>query len=270
MPLNNRKVDRIKEAVKGIILRRYDNFPDDDTLIRNAPFHTAFLKAFEKRLSIYRISIPQLVALASWLHGLNTSLGSGYENIAHILSGGYKKQYTGPYTLEIYESQTVVIDEIVSKLKREGNPNFITENESLFNEDLIRGPKKGALGFTADVFVESTNKVCAIELKSVRPNSGEGRGEKQKILHGRAALHLLFPNKEIRFFVGFPFDPTSDTPTGRDKQRFFEYLIEFKKYFSPEEILLGPELWDLLSGQSNTMEEILGIIDETVAEFVQS
>ncbi|PIW76638.1 MAG: hypothetical protein CO001_00400, partial [Candidatus Portnoybacteria bacterium CG_4_8_14_3_um_filter_40_10] len=71
-------------------------------------------------------------------------------------------------------------------------------------------------------------------------------------------------NKNIRYFIGFPFDPTSEEPTGYNKERFFNYLIEFKKYFAPEEVLIAKELWDFLSGGRKTMESILDVIAETV------
>jgi hypothetical protein len=45
------------------------------------------------------------------------------------------------------------------------------------------------------------------------------------------------------------------------------YLIEFKKFFANEEVLIASELWDYLSGQQNTMEQILGIVSETVRQF---
>ena len=71
----------------------------------------------------------------------------------------------------------------------------------------------------------------------------------------------------IRYYIGFPFDPTSDESTKYDKERFFNYLIEFKKFFSPEEVLLSSEVWDHLSGQQNTMEEVLEVISQTVKEI---
>jgi len=77
----------------------------------------------------------------------------------------------------------------------------------------------------------------------------------------------MHANKEIRFFVGFPFDPTSDTATGYDKDRFMDYLIEFKKFFAQDEILIASELWDHLSGQNDTMEQLLDIVSETVRHF---
>jgi hypothetical protein len=48
------------------------------------------------------------------------------------------------------------------------------------------------------------------------------------------------------------------------------YLIEFKKFFAPEEILIASELWDHLSGQNNTMEQLLDIVSETVKHFRDS
>ena len=43
----------------------------------------------------------------------------------------------------------------------------------------------------------------------------------------------------------------------RDKKAFFNYSVDFKKYFESNEVLLAGELWDFLSGDSNTMEQIL-------------
>lgn len=75
------------------------------------------------------------------------------------------------------------------------------------------------------------------------------------------------PNKKIRFLVGFPFDPTSPTPTDYDKTRFFKYLIEFKKFFAQEEVLIAGEFWDFLSGSTGTMEEILEVIRDTALQL---
>lgn len=101
MSLTQDQKNRISEVVKDILLRRIENFPEVGAEIRNAPFHTAFLECFNKRLGSLNIETPYLVAIASWLHGLNTSLGSGFENISHILSGGYKRKFTDSYRLKV-------------------------------------------------------------------------------------------------------------------------------------------------------------------------
>lgn len=266
MALTQDQKNRINEVVKDILLRRIENFPEIGAEIRNAPFHSAFLECFSDRLGSLNIEIPYLVAIASWLHGLNTSLGSGFENISHILSGGYKRKFTNSYRLNVKRGQANHIENIIRDLKSGTHlPDLGRENELVFNFD-NNDKEIDSLPFTVDTYIEKDNEIIAIELKSVRPNSGEGRGEKQKILYGKAALKLQNPDKNIKFLIGFPFDPTSVTSTGFNKERFFDYLIEFKKFFAQNEVLIASEFWDFLSGSQNTMEEILDVIAETVSQ----
>lgn len=185
------------------------------------------------------------------------------------MSGGYKRNFSGSFKLTVKQSQAEQVDQLVRDLKAGARkPNLDQENELLFNFDPVAA-EVDSLPFTADVYIEKANEIIAIELKSVRPNSGEGRGEKQKILYAKAALSCANPGKDVKFLLGFPFDPTSDTATGHEKARFFNYLIEFKKFFAPEEVLIADELWDFLSGGSETMQQILEVIRKTVAEISQ-
>lgn len=267
MALTRDQKNRISEIVKEILLRRIENFPVVGAEIRNAPFHSAFLECFNDRLRTLNIETPYLVAIASWLHGLNTSLGSGFESMSHILSGGYKRKFTGSYRLKIKRSQAEQVEKIIRDLKAGTHkPNLAREDGLIVrynaNEDEI-----DSLDFTVDTYIERRDTIIAVELKSVRPNSGEGRGEKQKILYGKAALKLQNPNKKIKYLVGFPFDPTSPTPTGYDKDRFFDHLIEFKRFFDKNEILIASELWDYLGGSTKTMESILDVIVKTVTQI---
>jgi len=205
---------------------------------------------------------------ASWLQGLNTTLGqSFFEKIAHHLSNGEKREYTSKRSgvLKITQSQADSINHIITALSNSTyTPNMERENKLVFergdNTSLV-----DSIGFSADVFYETDDSVIAIELKSVKPNSGEMRGEKEKILHGKAALSRLFPRKSIHFFLGFPFDPTVDSSkeavSGFDKQRFMASAINLSKFFDPKELLLASELWDFLSGEKNTMQSILDIIN---------
>lgn len=266
MSLNIDKQNRIAEEIKKILLRRLENFPDISTTNRNAPFHDLILKSFKDKFRDTKIETPRLVAIASWMHGLNTSLGTGFENIAHILSGGYKRSFTGPYALKLKNEQARNVENIIRKLKAgDQTPNVNEENKLIFNFDK-NGAEVNALGFTADVYIEKKDEIICIEMKSVRPNSGEGRGEKQKILYGKAALKLANPNKKISFFLGFPFDPTSNAATSFNKERFFNYLIEFKKFFDTKEVFIASELWDFLNGAQNTMEDILNVVNDTIKQ----
>ncbi len=266
MALTDEKKQKISEEIKKMLLSRVGKFPKSDHQNRNAPFHDVILKAFEEQLKDVAVPTPYLVAISSWMHGLSTSLGSGFESLAHILSGGYKRKFTGPFTLTVKESQVGNIETIIRELKSGIVPNLKREHDLIYHVAETESDIK-ALEFTVDNYVEGIDFIDCIELKTVRPNSGEGRGEKQKILYAKASFKRLHPTKKVSYYVGFPFDPTSTTPTGFDKGRFFNYLVEFKKFFSYEEVLLGPELWDHLSGEENTMEEIFQVITKTIEMF---
>ena len=97
------------------------------------------------------------------------------------------------------------------------------------------------------------------------------RGEKQKILEGKAALYLKFKPKEINFFIAFPFDPTSSRDIEYDKDRFLNSIINMKKSFAKEEVLLSAEFWDYISEEENTMKEILNIINSiATTDFMEN
>ncbi len=202
--------------------------------------------------------------MSSWLHGQYTSLGqSFFENTAHILSGGEKKEFTTgkKNNLPIEQSQKDTAIQIITDLTN-GNqmPSLANENALIFQmpntSHLVEGTD-----FTADVFCESATEIICIEIKTVKPNKGVFKVEKQKILEAKAALKLKYPTKTIHYFLAFPFDPLSDTPCGYNKKHFMEYSVGFTKYFDEAEILLAGEFWDYLSGVPNTMEEIIAIIN---------
>ncbi|MBO4778251.1 MAG: TdeIII family type II restriction endonuclease [Bacteroidales bacterium] len=266
--IESRKKERIAQTIIKILVSRFSSFPEDGNNNRNAPFHVAFLNAFSDKLNGRVRDIPDYISLSSWLQGLNTSLGqSFFESVAHILCDGEKKDFKGK---TIYSNQVNAISEIMIDLKNSTQqPSLERENEIILNNRY--GDTQNASNFTADCFYETDNEVVAIELKSVRPNSGEMRGEKQKILQAKAVLQVLYPNKTIKYFFGFPFDPTSSTYSGYDKQRFIKYLVEAEKFIDQSELLIADELWSFLLGEQNgVMDELIHIIN-TIAtpEFME-
>jgi hypothetical protein len=263
---NNIKEEISIEVIKTLVTR-FESFPEDASNNRNAPFHESFLRAFSDKLNGKVSDTPFFISLSSWLQGLNTTLGQTFfENVAHHLCDGEKREYTSKKSgnLEITQTQKDNINKIITNLSNSTTiPDLTSENNLLFQN--INASLVSSIDFSADVFFEDTNAITAIELKTVKPNSGEMRGEKQKILEGKAALYRLFPGKQINFYIGFPFDPTvnptDEAITSFNKPRFLGSIINMNKYFASNESLVASELWDLLSGQQNTMEEILDIIN---------
>ncbi len=40
-----------------------------------------------------------------------------------------------------------------------------------------------------------------------------------------------------------------------------EWYVDFKKFFAKEEVLLGEELWSFLSGDKDTMKQLIELIN---------
>jgi hypothetical protein len=252
------KKEKIAIQVIKTLYSRFENFPVDASDNRNAPFHEAFLKAFKVKLEKHVTSVPIFVTLASWMHGLNTSIGqSFFERTAQILSDGEKRKFNN---LTINKKQQSIINEIISSLKNnKSKPNLKNENKLIFS---AKGNSSQSIpNFDADVYYEDVNDIVAIEIKTVKPNSGVFKVEKEKILMAKASLKNLHPNKNVYYYLAFPFDPLDSNSCGFDKHRFFNYSIDFKKFFDPDEILLADEFWSFLSGEKETMQTILEIIN---------
>lgn len=263
MEISRDKLEKLSHLVINVLFKRFENFPGDSMNNRNAPFHEAFLQAFSDKFQGRVVDIPFFISLSSWLHELNTTLGQTFfEGAAHILADGEKREYTSKKlgNLQISKVQKANINNIMTELSNSTRtPNVKEENKILMVRD--SSERENAIDFSCDVFIEDEDSIVAIELKSVKPNSGQMSEEKRKILEGKTALFENFPGKRISFYMGFPFDPTVEEPFEKDKDRFMDSIINCRKYFDEKEILLGDELWNLLSGISNTMEKVIDIIN---------
>lgn len=258
MALTKSQKEQIAQSVIKVLYTRFNSFPEEDGANRNAPFHVAFLKAFQTQLDGRVKDIPDFINLSSWMHGLNTTLGQTFfESVAHILCVGSKKNFSAK---KIFKKQMTAIGDIMIDLKNGTQVPSVLREDSIISDN-ANGELQDAPNFTADCFYETATDVVAIELKSVRPNSGEMRGEKQKILVGKAVLRAIYPNKNIKYIFGFPFDPTSDGDTTYDKTRFLHYLVEAEKFVAHDDFLIADELWSFLASSNNAMQEILDIIN---------
>jgi len=240
-------------------LKAFKEKVETSTSDENNPFREAFLKAFEEKLKGKVKDSHELQKLASWLHGSSGALGvSFFEKIANELCEGQKIK-SKDLDLKISQSQIAEIGKIIQELNDgRTKPNLKKENKRIFFCD--KEELSPIQEFTFDVFCENDSEIFAIELKTVKPNKGEGKSEKEKILRAKAALKNMYPTKGIRFYLGFPFDPYSSEKTGFDKDKFIKNTVDFNKFFDKKEILLAGELWEKLSGEKKMMTMLLEVI----------
>jgi hypothetical protein len=56
-------------------------------------------------------------------------------------------------------------------------------------------------------------------------------------------------------------NPANENVTSYNKTRFLHSIVNANKFVAQNEVLVASELWNFLSGEENTMEEILAIIN---------
>ncbi len=270
MALSNDKVERISFEIIKVLYCTFAEFRKDVSAEKGDPFHAAFLNAFTDKLQDKVPDVPFSINFSRWLHGLNASLRhSFFENVGHILSDGESREYSSRRSLTISRRQMGNVNNIVSRLSSSSAvPHLDNENKELFIDDDETADT--AVDFSADIFIEDDTQATAIALKSDRPKFGDMRNEKQKILEGKAALFNMFPDKEIRFFIGFPFDPTNETTTTTfDKARLFDSIEQMKRFFAESEVLVAGEFWDFLSEEESTTDQLLETINNiATTEFL--
>lgn len=205
MPLPNEIKEKIAFEVIKVLVTRFDNFPEDASNNRNAPFHEAFLNAFADKFDGNVSNVPFFISLSSWLQGLNTTLGQTFfENVAHHLCQGEKREYTSRKlgNLQISQTQRNHISKIIADLSNSATtPNLNAEDEKIlvnYNTALIN-----ALDFSADVYFEDNDSITAIELKSVKPNSGEMRERNRKYLKAKQHFIQELQKSNLSFILDF-------------------------------------------------------------------
>lgn len=241
------------------------------TIYKHAPFHASFMSAVSPNKSGSWLNTPQFTNVNPYKLAMILEW-SFFEKIAHILSNGDRRRFVASEGtgLKITLSQKKIIDEIIRDLEW-GSIQPSREEE---DTKLARALPDAAIelidDFIASIFVETDESVEIVVLKPANFHSWDMQREKADILRTKAALRIKFPSKQLRLYWGFPFDPWCDLPTDANKLSFINKLHEGGRYLAYDEILLAGELWDRLSEDSNTLEQILAIIRlVAVSDFLE-
>jgi hypothetical protein len=166
------------------------------------------------------------------------------ENTSHSLSDGYKNVFNN---LEISNEQNRNIIEIITDLKK----SLTSPNTEIENKKIFLSPKKEIkVGrFEVDCYYETCDQLICINF--VTDKYPSFLLEKDRLLFSKAALKTAKPDKNILFYLGIP-------STSIYKNQLQN---EAKQYFSKDEILIADELWGFLAEDTNTMQQLLDIIN---------
>jgi predicted Zn-ribbon and HTH transcriptional regulator len=210
---------------------------------------------------------PEESAIRSAIGGLETSLGTTlWERIATQIAAanGYAVLNPKGDFLQPKKMPTVITN-LIAKYKdaREVEAadipmtTYIKELYDAINvlpiNELPKDFKTLTKGSGVDIFLKKGNQEYVFDIKTVQINAGSGTKFNETLMKWLAfrRLHLkhLNQNYHLNAHIVIPYDPHENS----------DWWTEFGDRAYPldkNDVLLGNNFWDLLSGRSNTLEVI--------------
>jgi len=130
-------------------------------------------------------------------------------------------------------------------------------------KEVLAVANKGNLGKKlkkrVDLFVEMKDGTeYYFEVKTAKPNINEFTGIKKQMLDWIAMRGSEKPKINIKTIVAIPYNPYEPKPYERWT---LQGLFDLR-----QEVLVGPEFWDLLGGK-NTYEDLLKVFEQAGLEL---
>ena len=110
-------------------------------------------------------------------------------------------------------------------------------------------------------FIQSVNTMLGtsiFELKTAKPNINEFTGIKKQMLDWIAMRGSEKPKANVKTIVAIPYNPYEPKPYERWT---LQGLFDLR-----QEVLVGPEFWDLLGGK-DTYEDLLKVFEQAGLEL---
>lgn len=207
----------------------------------------------------YHILLPELVFRAAHVERrFVTRLGKLWERVAQI-AGEWKGHSQNGRKIRgmLGRDRLSRISKIVKGDFSEA-PNwqreldFVTEVEGELEPVVV----------TCDVFIsaEAGDRGEAFELKSPKPNRGQGEAVRRDLL----TLYAMEPIQITHAYLGLPYNPY-----GTREDYNWRYITRFFDVKHDPRLLIGRELWERV-GRGDAFDELMEVIREINAEFHQA
>lgn len=246
--------EQMKKAVKHKalrVLKMDEKVSRLSNAIDQGDTNLFFLKMFGKKVMF----------TSKLITSLQTAFGmSFYEQISKELGEFVGYEVHNQYKLKgfLHEQAKAYLDDLLESLEYTPSRNNeytqlnkIYENNIESIGDLVEIPDS-----TVDVFVKKPDGTeIFIDITTVKPNKKEFRTMKQKILKWyflRLSHGDITPDK-IHTYIAIPYNPESSNSN--------EYT-RWKSYYDRADLLVGDELWQLVSGEIFSLEDMIGVFEE--------
>lgn len=228
-------------AVEGIIevalRRKLANYRPKPSYM---PFHTSLLG-------------KDRMALFSFIHSLNTTFGTAiFEHVAKEIAEGVfgevelQRNLGGTFSSGAQD----VITDIMNGLSGSTiNPDHESEMAKIAKVAKVGEPVKKDDMPLVDVFLSNKNKVFLIDLKTVKPNKGDGREYKRTLMEWAAASMYRNPNVSVETIIAMPYNP--------DHPKEYERWTLVGMLENHVQLRVGPEFWNFLAGGKDIYDDLV-------------
>lgn len=246
--------EQMKKAVKERALRilkmdeKVKRLSKD---IDNGDTNLFFLEMFGKKVMF----------TSKLITSLQTAFGmSFYEQVSKELGElvGYEVKNQYKITGYIHGDAKLYLDQLLEDLKYK--PNRANEYQRLHEIYELNKDNLGELAeipdSTVDVFIKKTDGTeIFIDITTVKPNKKEFRTMKEKILKWyflRLSHGDIAPDK-IQTYIAIPYNPESKTDNSYKR---------WGNFYDRQDLLVGDELWQLVSGGQFSLNDMIDIFRE--------
>ena len=246
--------EQMKKAVKERALRilkmdeKVKRLSKD---IDNGDTNLFFLEMFGKKVMF----------TSKLITSLQTAFGmSFYEQVSKELGElvGYEVKNQYKITGHIHGDAKLYLDKLLEDLKY--TPNRATEYQRLHEIYELNKDNLGELAeipdSTVDVFIKKPDGTeIFIDITTVKPNKKEFRTMKEKILKWyflRLSHGDIAPEK-IQTYIAIPYNPESRTDNNYKR---------WGNFYDRQDLLVGDELWQLVSGGQFSLNDMIDIFRE--------
>lgn len=108
---------------------------------------------------------------------------------------------------------------------------------------------------TVDVFIKTPDSEIYIDITTVKPNKKEFRVLKEKLLRWTSYRLSQNPSLNVQTFIAIPYNPESKDVEGLGYSRHH-------KYYDRKDILVGDELWKIVSNNKVGINDIISIFKD--------
>lgn len=164
------------------------------------------------------------------------------------------------YTIELQEKVKGFISEDVNRYLTMCDDVNYKPNRTKELSDLKSivgsGPEQEYPDSTVDVYITKPDGTeILIDITTVKPNKKEFRVLKEKLLRWTAMRWSQQPNVDVQAYIAFPYNPESVELDGTKYSRH-------KNYYDRKDVLVGEELWRLVSDSKVGIVDLVTIFEE--------